>query len=424
MKYRATFFLKEPTAAKETPINAHFYFAGKRFKMATGMMVHPKHWDANRQRARKGTAYQTIINDRLDEMELQIASIYEQLRREHVPITPQSLRERYLLLHCIPEDAPPSITFFDRYEQFIADVGSRLQRGTVLEHKTARSHLRTFAEKKGIEMDYDSLDAAFFKRLVAYLVGEIKVNNTTAWKIVRTIFVFLKYSIEQGHTDNVDYKKIVRRDVEKGEKSLAVYLTPQELQSIIDLDLSSDPRLERARDVFMFQAHTGMRYGDVRRIRPEHIHGETIQVVTHKNRKSIRIPFLPYARSIWEKYKGSLPAISNQKQNEYIKELVGKAGITGSVVKVDYRGNERIEEVLPKSELISTHTAKRTFVTILRQRGVSVEAIMRATGNSRRTIETYIVTTEDDVHREITSAWHKPAVKGRTRSKRAAKRMG
>lgn len=418
MKHRATFFLKEPTATRETPINAHLYVNRKRFKIATGLLVHPTHWDFKRQRAKRGTVLQTIINDRLDEIDLAIATIYEELRRARIPITPEAIRERYVAKQI---DGPrlDAVSFLDHYEQFLKDAEGRLQYATIQVHCTARNHLRIFAEKGKLTLSYDVLDAAFFRNFVAYLVGEIKLNNTTAWKVVRTIRVFLRHSLEQGFTESTDFKKVTRTQVERGEKSLAVYLTADELQRIMNLDLSKDGRLERARDLFIFQAHTGMRFGDVCALRPEQIQGDTIAVVTQKNRKAVRIPFLPTARVIWEKYNGELPAITNQRQNDYIKELAEKAGVDTPIVTVDYQGIKRIEEVCPKFKLISTHTAKRTFVTILRSRGVSVEAIMRATGNSRRTIETYIVTTEEDVHREITSAWQKPAANSKTKSKKA-----
>jgi len=420
MKHRATFFLKEPTAARETPINAHLYVNRKRFKIATGLLIHPKHWDFDRQRVKRGSILQTVINDRLDEIDVAIAVIYEELRRARIEITPEAIRERYLVKHGMVK-APEEVSFLERYEQFIKSAEGRLQRGTIQVHGTARNHLRTFAEKRGVTLSYEIVDAAFLRNFVVYLVGEIKLNNTSAWKVVRTIRVFLRHSVENGLAESTDFRKVTRAQIERGEKSLAVYLTPDELQRIMALDLSKDKRLERARDLFVFQAHTGMRFGDVCALRPEQIQGETIAVVTHKNRKAIRIPFLPVVRTIWEKYGGRLPVITNQRQNDYVKELAAKANIDTPVVTIDYRGTERIEEVLPKHELISTHTAKRTFVTILRSRGVSVEAIMRATGNSRRTIETYIVTTEDDVHREITSAWQKPAANARKKQKRAVK---
>jgi hypothetical protein len=165
MKYRATFFLKEPKALKETPINAHFYYHGKRFKIATAMMVEPKHWDFKHQRAKKGTRFQTIINDRLDEMELSIGTIYEQPRREGIEITPTALRDRLIAItNKAAAETPVVISFFDRYEEFITDVETRLQHGTVQEHRTARNHLHRFAEQHGTAITFDLLDALFFNR--------------------------------------------------------------------------------------------------------------------------------------------------------------------------------------------------------------------------------------------------------------------
>jgi integrase len=216
---------------------------------------------------------------------------------------------------------------------------------------------------------------------------------------------FLRWANDHGHSSSTEFRKFLQKRLPQGDKSEKVYLTLPELDLVRQLDLSDSPRLERTRDLFLFQAHTGLRFNDMCRLRAEHIRDGEIQLVTQKNRRAIRIPLLPDAASIWEKYEGRLPSVSNQKQNDFLKELMRLAGITTPVVQVDYRGAQRIEAILPKCELISTHTAKRTFVTILRQRNVSLETIMRMTGNSRRTIETYIVTTPLDARREIEEAW-------------------
>jgi len=148
-----------------------------------------------------------------------------------------------------------------------------------------------------------------------------------------------------------------------------------------------------------------MRYGDVQRLGPEHIQGDTIRIITEKNRKGVTIPFLPPARAIWKKYEGKLPKISNQKMNKYVKELCEVVSIDTEIVTVDYRGVERIEKTMPKFKLIGSHSAKRSFVTTMRQRGVSVETLMVITGNNRKTIEKYILHTEEDAVRELTEAW-------------------
>jgi integrase len=144
-----------------------------------------------------------------------------------------------------------------------------------------------------------------------------------------------------------------------------------------------------------------MRFGDLQALRPEHIQGDEISFITGKNRKTVRIPVLPEARRILEKYNYDLPKISTQKQNDYLEEVMQAAKIDTLVIVVDFKGTQRIEQTVPKWELISTHSAKRTFVTILRKYNVSVEAIMRITGNCRSTIESYIVSTNDDALNEV-----------------------
>jgi F420-0:gamma-glutamyl ligase-like protein len=142
------------------------------------------------------------------------------------------------------------------------------------------------------------------------------------------------------------------------------------------------------------------------------VDAENIHLVTTKNRKSVTVPLLDEAMAVWRKYGGRLPRMSNQKQNEYLKELMKRAGINKEMVVVDFRGAERIEKVVQKCDLIGTHTAKRTYVSILRRRGISVETIMKITGNTRRTIERYILTDEEDVGREIKAAWNpEPALR-------------
>ena len=229
----------------------------------------------------------------------------------------------------------------------------------------------------------------------------MEVNNQTASKIIRTLRVFLRHAVQREWTVNTDFLRFTGKQIPKGESSEKVYVTAAELEIVKALDLNGNKRLELTRDLFVFQACTGMRYGDVQRVTPDHMVGDELHLVTGKNKKAVRVPLLPAAKSILQKYEGRLPRRSNQKQNEYLKELMQKAKINRPVVVVDYRGVKRIERTVPKSDLIGTHTAKRSFVSILRQHGVTVEAICRITGNSRATIEKYILKDEADLAAEL-----------------------
>ncbi|MEO5929515.1 MAG: site-specific integrase [Candidatus Kapaibacterium sp.] len=320
--------------------------------------------------------------------------------------SPDLLRARYAALRgTTVKRKDVIIAFFDRYEQFLKEIEPKVQHATMQIHHTAKNHLKNYEKTQAAPMTFARIDSRFFEQFAAYLVKKAKQNNETVWKIIRTIKVFLRWAHENKYSPNDEYQRFTKKSLPSGQKAEKAYITTDELEALIALDLSTNPRLDRTRDLFIFQAHTGMRYGDLHRFKKEFIHHDTIRLVTSKNRKAIVIPILPPVRAILEKYGYELPIVSNQKQNENLKELMKKAKIDTPALVVDYRGKERVEKIVPKHELIGTHSAKRTFITVLRQRGVSIEAIMRATGNSRRTLEAYIVSTEDDAVREIESAF-------------------
>jgi integrase len=77
-----------------------------------------------------------------------------------------------------------------------------------------------------------------------------------------------------------------------------------------------------------------------------------------------------------------LPIITNQKMNDYLKELAELAGIDGTVRQTCYRGNERIDEVTPKYALLGTHAGSRTFICNVLALGIPPQVVMKWTGHS------------------------------------------
>lgn len=74
--------------------------------------------------------------------------------------------------------------------------------------------------------------------------------------------------------------------------------------------------------------------------------------------------------------------ISNQKMNTYIKELGKLAGINTPIRITQYRGNERIDNVYPKYELLCTHTGRKTFICKALSLGIAPNVVMKWTGHS------------------------------------------
>ncbi len=173
-----------------------------------------------------------------------------------------------------------------------------------------------------------------------------------------------------------------------------------------------DERLKRVRDLFVFQCFTGVRYSDIQNISREDLIGSTWRVRTQKTHQLIEIPLNSYALSILAKYSDypqPLPVISNQKMNAYLKELCENAKIDEPVKVVKYQGNQRIETTHKKYEIIGTHTARRTFISLSLQKGMKPDVIMAITGHTTyRMMQRYLKIADEHKREEMDKTWGSP----------------
>lgn len=141
--------------------------------------------------------------------------------------------------------------------------------------------------------------------------------------------------------------------------------------------------------MFLFCCFTGLRYSDVAKLTHADVKEGFIDIVTKKTVDGIRIELNKHSQAILDKYKGKeykgdkvFPVISNQRMNEYLKELCEICGIDTPTKVVYFLGNERIEETYPKFALVSTHCGRRTFVVNALRLGIPAEVIIRWTGHA------------------------------------------
>ena len=121
--------------------------------------------------------------------------------------------------------------------------------------------------------------------------------------------------------------------------------------------------------MFLFCCFTGLRYSDVYNRRKSDVKADHIEITTVKTADSLVIELNNHSKAILEKYKDVhfegnkvLPVISNQKMNDYLKELGELAEINEPIRETYYKGNQRIDEVTPKYALLGTHAGRRTFI--------------------------------------------------------------
>ena len=162
--------------------------------------------------------------------------------------------------------------------------------------------------------------------------------------------------------------------------------------------------LNKTRDLFCFCAFTSLRYSDMAKLKRSDIVNGTINVTTQKTNDSLTIELNNYSRAILDKYKDTdfphglaLPVISNQKMNDYIKDLGELCGINEPVTKTTYRGGEKVTETAPKFSLLGTHAGRRTFICYALASGVPPQIVMKWTGHSDyKAMKPYIDIAQSD----------------------------
>src|SRR5690606_28043533 len=95
------------------------------------------------------------------------------------------------------------------------------------------------------------------------------------------------------------------------------------------------------KDCFVFSCYTGLSYVDVKELTEDNIvkgidNNYWIYTKREKTDERVKVPLLPKALKIIEKYRGLqekefmaflLPLSSNQKTNKYLKEIIASCGI-------------------------------------------------------------------------------------------------
>jgi integrase len=253
------------------------------------------------------------------------------------------------------------------------------------------------------------MNQTFYEKFTAYLMQDLKHSNNTIGKYISSLKTFLHWAVDHNYNTNNDFIKFKVYN----DKTDIVVLTEKELMLIYGLDLSEQPSLVKVRDVFLFQCFTGQRFSDIENLKRDDIKNDSWFLHTYKTKDIIEIPLTPLAKEILNRYKSDdkpLPVISHQKTNNFIKDVCKLAKINESITLVKYRGSERIETIKPKYEFITTHTARRTFVTLSLEKGMKADTIMEITGHtSYKTFRKYIKITSKVKHQEMNKFWKKPS---------------
>ena len=398
-----SFHLKEPKAERPTAIFAYLAHEAGRTKVYTGLSILPTKWLKEAQRAQvrgRGNELNGHLNDALDAAEQAILTCYGQHRAAGTLPSAGHLKEAILPTPIEPEPAVATkINLLDIYTDWIASRTLTHTPNTLRTYRTTLRHLRDFQALEKQLVTFDILGSAFAQRLAEYLLTKRQLRDTAVRKNLVILKCFLAWAAEQGYPVRPDFKKI---SWQRREPDILT-LTRGEVTALVTLDLGQRDALDNARALFMLGVYTGLRFSDVAALRPEHILTDRLRITTQKTRDTLMVPIRPEARPLLARViAGTLRPLPNQTLNRYLKELAAMAGIDTLTERTHYAGGKRHTHTAPKYEFITTHTARRTFVTLALEDRLRPELIMKITGHKDlKSFSRYVNVTEDAVLNEF-----------------------
>jgi integrase len=222
---------------------------------------------------------------------------------------------------------------------------------SIQRYKTVETRLLEFSEVYDRVICFNTIDEVFYSDFVEWLQKSKSYSKNNIGKYITTLKSIMNYALEKGQIEKLEYR--TNKFKAMSEDSDNVYLTEKELQKIYDLDLSGNERLGRVRDLFIVGSFTGLRFSDLTNINKNDIKTDDegdqfIELEQQKTEDPVTVPVLPMVKTIFEKYNYSLPSISNQKMNDYIKEVCQLASIEEKVTKRITKGGLRVVEYLEK----------------------------------------------------------------------------
>ncbi|NCC74519.1 MAG: hypothetical protein EOM06_14150, partial [Sphingobacteriia bacterium] len=340
----------------------------------TGLRVEPSKWSFEQQRVKRNVAGGSDINDILNMLSEKAVKYLRQSKLKGTEPTTEQLKN--VLSAAIGKQSSVS-DFFQLFDKFVSSEAKlkSWSKGTIDRFTTVKNHLLRFNKQLNInDIDPEALVSFFHQS---------GLRNSTAQKQIKILQWFLNWCEKSGYVDKVKKLKV---DL-KASQHRVIFLSMDEIRTLANLELEG--YLDDARNVFIFQCLSGIRYSDLRNLKAADVNSGAINISTVKTGENIKIQLTKTTAGILQKYHElqaatgrALPVPTNQVFNKFIKQLCKKAKFDEPITLVYYKGNQRVEVTKPKHELVSSHTGRRSFITVGLTAGIQSEVIRSWTGHT------------------------------------------
>lgn len=413
---------KRENKKHENPIRMSVIIRGARVQSTTGFSIKPDDWDgdksrvkAHKQNSKKQTAAQ--INKYLSGLETQV------LEFENTCTVRPSIEKIKEVISSYNPDADPEAEKVDEngntvsqepkrkgvvefFKEFCKEesVANQWTPGTMQIWDAFEKHLK--AVVKGASFDFFNNDG--INAFVRHLRVKAKMQENSVQKHYLNLRWFLNWAVRHGYASEREIGKTQPKF--KLVDKPVIFLTKEELITLYKYQVPANgtkvklhkydgteyekvvhdaAALAKTRDLFCFCAFTSLRYSDMANLKRTDITDDILYITTQKTHDRLPINLNKYAKAILEKYKDerfpdglALPVITNQKMNEYLKDICELCGFNTPITRVTFRAGKREETTEPKYDLIGTHAGRRTFICFALSSGIPPQVVMKWTGHS------------------------------------------
>ncbi len=388
--YRVLFYLKRNAILKNgnTIIMIRITINGEIAQLSSKLQVNPDSWDVKTGKVKGRTAEANNINRQLDNLRSAIDKVYTKQFDEYGYVVPEKIKN---IILGIDRKYKTLLEYFDLHnKQYAMKVGYSTSNITYNRYQLLRDRLETFLKDNYSISDIpiNEVTPVFLDSFYIYIRNHYKSGHNNAMKAMqrlRKIFYFAKNSglnIPDPFWDfDMNFETVERE-----------FLSQKEINAIQNKEFATK-RVEQVRDIFIFSCYTGLSYIDLCNLKESNIHtafDNSLWIMSKRQKTNVHfnVRLLNTPLQILEKYKGTqldgkiLPVISNQKVNEYLKEIADLCSITKN---------------------LTFHMSRHSFATtIALSNGVPIETVSKILGHkSIKTTQIYAKITDIKMNNDM-----------------------
>jgi site-specific recombinase XerD len=382
-----SFILDRPASTSETYILVLAPLSDGRLKYSIKEKILPELWDKRFQRPlrvkdRKLHDTLSALHKKLDRFSDRLEELRNEAKRTGTPLLRQHVsQELDKLLH--KKVSINTNDFFVAAELIKADMvsgklltpaGKLYSKGTLKNYGQSIGFLKEFSRHYSLNFSNVTLDT--YRNFMLFLNKQDYSLNYIGQHVKNWKRIANEAGDRGWHANPVFKHKDFNTP---SEETFDIYLTEAELKTMAEKKLVNKT-MEICRDWFIVDCYTGLRISDLKLLTPENLDNQRIIIANEKTDARVVLPVHPLVEGILKKWVGFPPRVSDQEINREIKKVGALCRINQKVLYQVTQGGVRVDYHFKKYEMISNHTARRSFITNLLRMGTQETIIMKLTG--------------------------------------------